>query len=180
MAFRQFQLSEASRLSHRIVGRIYAGEVFVFRNIPELHELAMRAGSMINARAGCAPLDLKLAKWQEYFAPSQQQGNSSAATAVQNAAVIQDVCDVFESNEDAGDLMRDALRRCGVGWEQPEQQHGVVDSTEEHHHQYHVWDRVRLRIQPYGDDSSDIHNTERHGTGPVSYTHLTLPTNREV
>ena len=41
-------------------------------------------------------------------------------------------------------------------------------------------DEVRVRLQQTADDLGSAGRDNLYGYGPVSYTHLTLPTNREV
>ena len=152
-ARRAMALQTAKTLSREIIHKLYAGEVFVFRQVPEMIELSRRTTQLVNDLAGCPGPSPRLDLWQEHFSASDYS--------------ISEACDAFELDHDNVQLFEDALSRLGVNGPG---RGGDNDLT-------HQWDRVRLRIQTHGNLGDDIADTVKHGTGRYS---TALPIHRDT
>lgn len=156
---RSFSVRPLKKLCTSSIKRLYEGEVFVFENVPEMHEICRLTKAMINIRTGGSPLSGNGPSWQKYFSKS--------------SAAIRELCDVFESDKHIEMLFQKALHRCGANViYTPDSLRSVVNTED-----VHVWDRVRIRVQPFGDNFDKIENTVVHGTGRYSST---LPIHRDT
>ena len=158
----------ATRLTDQLRHSVYGGQVVVFRNVPEMWEVTWRTQALLNVRAGSAPVGPKLDAWQAYFAAG-------------GAEAITEACNAFESDPDIVNLMRTALVRCGCGsgggGSSSSVSSGGSGNADHSEHDEQLWDRVRLRVQAYGDAPDNISNTARYGTGRYS---TSLPLHRDT
>ena len=125
-------------------------------------------------------------------------------------ARITELCEVYESDEEVIELMRKALERCGAG-----HQHLLLDDTDTgsetktsptngttssgnsidtavtstHNQLGQVWDRVRLRIQPFGGglqsmrdgiSHNDTSNLDQESGQRAKHYNGSLPIHRDT